>query len=160
MIRKVLGFALLLSTSVGAQEATPIRWTFPDGARTTTVKPGETIRIRLAARIENGWHLYSMKELEGGPKPTRIAMPEGQPFTLAGSIQQPDPIKSHDPNFDMDVEYYSESAEFVLPVKVAANAAAGSAKLQVTVRFQSCSDRLCLPPRTVKLERAVQVSAN
>jgi thiol:disulfide interchange protein DsbD len=157
MIRKLVVCTLLLTISALAQEAAPIRWAFPDAAQTIRVKPGQTIRIRLAARIESGWHLYSMKELEGGPKPTRIAVPEGQPFALSGSIQQPEPIKTHDPNFDMDVEFYSDSAEFVLPVKVAANAVAGSSKLQVTVRFQSCNDQLCLPPRTVKLEQPMQL---
>jgi len=33
----------------------------------------------------------------------------------------------------------------------------GLQKLLVEARYQSCNDRLCLPPKTVKLEASVEV---
>lgn len=147
---------VLLGAVVCAQEQTPIRWRFSDTGP-KSVAPGETMKVRLLAEVSDGWHLYSMKELEGGPRPTRIAVPEGQLFSLAGSIEAPTPLTMHDPNFDMDVEFWVESTEFVVPVKVAAGAKPGPAPLTITAYFQSCNDKLCLPPRTVKLELPVEV---
>jgi hypothetical protein len=40
---------------------------------------------------------------------------------------------------------------------VAANAKPGPATLMVNARYQACDNKLCLPPRTVKLELPVEV---
>ncbi|HEY0867127.1 MAG TPA: cytochrome c biogenesis protein CcdA, partial [Fimbriimonas sp.] len=52
------------------------------------------------------------------------------------------------PNFGKEVEMYSDSAWFRLPVKVSKDAK-GEQKASITVRFMSCDDRMCLPPRNV-----------
>jgi len=87
--------------------------------------------VKLVAEIEKGWHLYSMRPLEDGPIPTRIWISEGQQFQLAGPVEAPRPQAVHDPNFDMEVEFYDGSAAFVVPVRAAPNATVGVQKLQV-----------------------------
>jgi hypothetical protein len=53
----------------------------------------------------------------------------------------------------MDVEYYEGAPVFELPLK-----ATGSAKppLRVNAYFQTCNDKLCLPPKTVRLELTIK----
>jgi len=133
-------------------QSTPVKWTLTAPKPATEVKPGGRVDAVLEAEIAAGWHLYSLKKLDGGPIPTSIAIPDGQPFRLAGPIDASPPLSKHDETFDMEVESYSGSAEFKLPLEVAKDAKPGSAILTVNARFQACDDKQCLPPRTVKLE--------
>jgi thiol:disulfide interchange protein DsbD len=155
MYRRWLTIALAVALPAAAQE-NPVKWSLeaPRQAR-----PGEKIAARLTATVTEGWHLYSLKKLEGGPYPTSITVPEGQPFRLAGEIEAPAPVTVKDEAFDMEVEMYFGEAAFVVPVEVAKDAAAGDAKLVVAARFQVCDNKLCLPPRTVRSEATVRVGA-
>jgi hypothetical protein len=121
------------------------------------VKAGARFDLKLVARIEEGWHLYSMKPVEDGPIPTRLWLAEGQPLQLAGPIRAAEPEKVQDPSFGMEVELYEGQAEFTLPLRVAAGAPAGPMTVVVMASYQSCNNKVCLPPKTVKVEGAVAV---
>ena len=150
----------LLAVFAVQTESLPIAWQLTVKDRAVTVKPGAVFNARLSARIEEGWHLYALDQLEGGPIPTRITGPPEQNFELTGSIESPAPLKTRDENFDLETEYYEQSVTFTLPVRAAAKAPAGRHKLQVQVRFQACSSQLCLPPKTVKLDLDLEVARN
>ncbi|MBI4876368.1 MAG: protein-disulfide reductase DsbD N-terminal domain-containing protein [Acidobacteria bacterium] len=151
--------AILAALPLVFAAGTPVVWNFGQPALEGRAAPGATVKVKLGARIQESWRLYSLKRAEGGPIPTRITLPEGQPFALAGAIEASEPIRLHDPVFDMEIEFYAGSAEFVLPVKVAAGARPGAATLKVAARYQICDDKQCLPPRTVTLELPVTVAA-
>ena len=112
------------------------------------MKAGERFTARLVAQIQEGWHLYSMKESADGPVATRIWLPEAQPVQLAGPIKAAPPEVVQDASFNMEVEEYEGQAEFTLPLR----AMGAAQKLTVNVSYQSCNNRLCLPPKTVKVE--------
>jgi Disulphide bond corrector protein DsbC len=57
----------------------------------------------------------------------------------------------------MEVELYEGEATFTLPVGIAAGAAGGSQTLLVSASYQSCNNKICLPPKTVKMEVTVPV---
>ena len=110
---------------------------------------------QLTATIEEGWHLYSLKQLEGGPIATQIAVPPPQQFKLAGMIDAPVPLTAHEEAFDMSVEFYFGEVEFILPIEVNRDAKPGPHNLAVTARYQACDNKQCLPPKTVRLESPV-----
>jgi thiol:disulfide interchange protein DsbD len=112
------------------------------------------ITAELTAKIDDGWHLYSLTPMTDGPRPTRITLPSGQAFELAGKIEAPDPFVETDPNFGVEVEYYEESVTFKLPLKK--RPGLHDDKLLVEARYQTCTNRICLPPKTIKLEVSVQ----
>ncbi len=155
------GIMLLPASSAAAQEVpeNPVIWSLTAKEPLKPLKPGGTFNAQLTAKIERGWHLYSLDQPDGGPKPTRITVPTEQVFELADSIDSPEPRKKHDENFGMETEFYETAVTFTLPVRVGTNATAGQHKLQVQVRFQTCSDELCLPPKLMKLELAVEVAS-
>jgi thiol:disulfide interchange protein DsbD len=138
----------------------PIRWSISASLPDKPLKAGETLKLRLTAKIEEGWHLYSTEQAEGGPTPTRIALQEGQPFEQTGAIESSEPKVAMDPNFNLLTEYYEEQAHFTIPVKVAASATSGKTEARVNVTFQTCNDQLCLPPKTVKLAVEVNLAAD
>ena len=153
---KKLMFAAFAAAWLTAAPADPVAWKI-EGAPGRPVKAGVQFSVKLVAKVQEGWHLYSMKPVPDGPIPTRIWLAEGAAFQLAGSIRATEPETVQDSSFGMEVEQYEGEATFTLPVRAAPGAAAGPQTLAVNVSYQSCNNKLCLPPKTVKVEAAVTV---
>jgi thiol:disulfide interchange protein DsbD len=153
-MRKLLLTAAMAAWLMAAP-ADPVAWKLVPPA--APVKAGARFNVKLQAEVQDGWHLYSLKPMAEGPIPTRIWMAEGQPFSLAGAVQSPDPQVMQDPSFGIEVELYEGEAVFTLPVRVAPGAPPGAQKLLVSASYQSCNNKLCLPPRTVKVEVPVTI---
>jgi thiol:disulfide interchange protein DsbD len=153
---KTLVCAVLAALTLGSAAPDPVSWKLenPSGK---PVKAGARFNVKLVASIQPGWHLYSLKPMAEGPIPTRIWIAEGQPFALAGGVQAPEPTTMQDPTLNMEVEFYEGETAFTLPVKVAPGTAAGQRTLTVSGTYQTCNDKLCLPPKTVKVQVAVGV---
>ena len=154
-MKKRIGLAFL-AAALGAATLNPVAWEIQD-VSAKAVKPGERFAVRLVARIEGGWHLYSLRQLPEGPIATRIWLAEGQPFELAGQIKAERPQLTQDPGFNMELESYEGEAVFTLTVRAAPTAPAGPQKLLVAASYQACNDTLCLPPRTVMVEAPLEV---
>jgi thiol:disulfide interchange protein DsbD len=140
----------------GAQEAqlNPVRWSLEIKPTTAPLKAGDELTVKLTAKIDAGWHLYSLTLPPGGPRPTRIVLPTDQPFEMAGKIEAPDPLSDFDPNFGMETTFYEEAVTFTLPIKFTGDTP--SDKLAVNVRYQVCTKQLCLAPKTVRLEAEIE----
>lgn len=154
---KTLICGAVLAVSLAAAAPDPVAWKLQDGPA-HPVKAGSRFNVKLVAQVQEGWHLYSMKHVEDGPVATRIWVTEGEPFQLADSIKSSPPETLQDPSFNMEVELYEGEASFTLPLKVAAGAQVGAQKLVVSASYQSCNNKICLPPKTVKVELPVTVT--
>jgi DsbC/DsbD-like thiol-disulfide interchange protein len=140
-----------------AAAADPVEWKLADGPA-RTVKPGGHFTVALNARIQPGWHMYSLKPVPNGPIPTRIWIGEGQPFALAGAVRAPAATEVQDPSFNMEVETYESDVSFTLPVRVPQTTTPGTQVLLVNVSYQSCDSRVCLPPKTVKVSLPLEIA--
>ena len=110
----------------------------------STRGPGQaTIRVR--GTIISRWHVYSLSQKPGGPKPLSFSLEPARGFSL-GAARGPNPQRSFDPQFGIETETYSGSPEFTLPIRWTA-LPARTTELRIIVRYQACSDTLCLPPR-------------
>jgi len=138
---------LFLPAVVLAQN--PVSWSLESDAKGKTLKQNETFKAKLKAAIEGEWHLYAVEQPDGGPFPTKITIPENSPFQLDGKPNSPAPITKFDPNFNIDTKFFAKSAEFNLPLKAISEAKGDD--LAVNVRYQVCDDKVCLPPKTVKV---------
>jgi thiol-disulfide isomerase/thioredoxin len=134
-------------------EPNPIKWSIKNNA-SEPVKAGSRFVVELTAQVENGWHLYATERVEGGPTPTRIGISSGQSFEIAGEIDSPAPHSSFDPNFQLATDYYEGSVLFKIPVRALAN----SNKLRVQVRYQTCTQTICLAPKLLELETQIQLA--
>jgi thiol:disulfide interchange protein len=120
-------FALLALASISllpAQKVDPIQWT----------AEGAGDYIRLTAKAESPWHVYSMTT----PRPpiaTTAKLADGS----AVEVYQPDPIRKMDPNFGVETETFEGEIVFYLKTKPAGQT--------IQVRYQACTEKLCLPPR-------------
>ncbi len=146
----------ILVSAVPVAAQTPVSWSA--SARETRAKRGSTAIIEVVARIDDGWHLYALAQAPP-PIATRITLPEGQSFMLAGRIDASPPRTAFDQSFGIQTAYYEGRAAFLLPVRVADQAQSGLQAVRVQAYFQACNDQLCLPPRTVTLEVSMDVVA-
>ncbi len=135
--------ALLGVLPAPGQKLDPIKWALafePAGG----VAAGSETLGRLTARMEPGWHLYSLTT----PRPpiaTSIAL-AANPAIGAVQVYQPKPKRELDPNFNSETETFGGETVFLLRIPVLKEAAAGAAELTAQVRYQACNDKLCLPP--------------
>ena len=136
----------------------PVRWTVVGGAVTKDVVSGRTVPIIVQADIARGWHIYSLTQKSGGPIPLRIELLGAADVALRGVIKAPTPERAFDKNFGIETELYSGSPRFTIPVGVAGRSLTGIRKFQIGARYQVCSDKVCLPPRTDKLDVTLRIA--
>ena len=160
--RAAIGLIVLVSMcgiSQAQAKLDPIRWSIDTDTSRASFKPGEKLTIQVTAKMDDGWHLYSLEQEAGGPIPTRIRLPEDQPFKLADTIDSPAPRVEMDPNFNMETQFFEEEVTFSLPLVIAAGTPAGKHELKINVTYQTCTATKCLPPKLVKLVAEVTIAA-
>lgn len=146
LVAVVLFFgAMMASTGALAAAGPPKQTVWTTHVDRTDVRPGETVAIRITSTIESGWHVYSMTTPAGGPKPATFALESSPIVEPAGKALQPKPEKKFDENFQVDTEVYESTVEFVVPVRIKADAPTGSATIKGTVSFQVCDPKQCIP---------------
>lgn len=145
---------LILLLPLAAIAQNPAKWTLESNDSGRSVKSGELFRAELKAEVEVGWHLYALDQPIGGPFATTIKISEGKPFEITGDIQAEKPTIKPDPNFIVDnkpleTRFYESRATFGLDLKAKNDTRVDD--LAVDVRYQLCDDKVCLPPKTVRV---------
>lgn len=148
--------AALAALSLFAQTPEPVAWKVLPPA--TRVKAGSRFQVKLTAQIQNGWHIYGLRPVADGPIATRVWVADGQAVLSAGIVEGTDPQTMQDPAFGMEVQLYEGEVTFTVPLRLAATANPGEQKFRVNASYQSCDNKICLPPKTVKLEVPVTVA--
>ena len=121
----------------------PVDWTI-----SLKKKDEEVFTIVATATIEEHWHVYS-KDLpsDDGPAATELNFISGS-FEKVGELREiGDLIQVYDPNFMMDLNYFSH--ELVLEQDFKIN---GSENIVGEVYFMTCDEEKCLPPESIEFE--------
>ncbi len=121
----------------------PVQWSL--SAAEQPVSPGSTVVLHLHADIAAGYHLYSLTTPAGGPIPTTIFLKNASGLAQV-RVYQPAPNRHNDPNLNVPVETFSGPTDFPIQVKVKKDAAVGSMAVVAQIRYQACSDEICLLP--------------
>jgi thiol:disulfide interchange protein len=123
-----------------AAQEDPVHWTI--AASPTEVQAGDWSELTVRAELEPGWHIYALTQATP-PIATRIRLgPED--VVRSRTPKQPEPIRTFDEAFGIETEYFEEAVDFRVPFAVTSEP--GERDLTVQVRFQACTNRLCLPP--------------
>lgn len=141
--------ALLLVFSLGQRaqaqrggSASKVDWS----VSATDVAPGASGALTLEASIQDGWKMYALDS----PPPSQgvsvgiDAWPNG--LTKDGPIEQSEPKRGYDPNFDKEVSYFEGTATVRVPLAAEEGARLGERTVDGTVTFMVCTDEMCLPP--------------
>jgi thiol:disulfide interchange protein len=135
------------------QKLNPVTWSA--ALQQAAAAPGSKVAALLTARIEPGWHLYALNV----PKPiipTSIRVAES-PAVASVDVYQPKPRTVFDPNFGFNVDMYETEAVFRVEIGLAKDAPPGPLLLRFLTRFQTCNNKMCLPPRSVETAATVTV---
>jgi len=128
------------------------------------LKPGQTAKLLITAKLEPGWHLYALTQ-PAPPRAAKVTIDESGVFKLDGAVQQPKPKVYKDPNFSQPGEppFMSQAFEkevtFTAPIKVAQEAQAGKRSLIAKFSYQACDDQTCLRPTTKTFEIETMIAA-
>ena len=111
-------------------------------------RPGEQARVVVRLRLHEGWHIYSVVPAEGefAPIPTTLNVGAG-PLEKIGPIYESNPSTDNDPVLGMVLSFHKKEARLFQNLRVPESAPLGTFAVQANLRFQTCSDRVCLPPK-------------
>src|SRR5579871_719514 len=107
-------------TEIYGQKLDPVHWTLTSDSE--KAPPGSTVALRLTAKLDEGWHLYSLTTPRGGPIPTTAALADS-PAVESSSLFQPKPERQFDPNFNLDTETFKDTIPFLIKADLKKDAA-------------------------------------
>jgi thiol:disulfide interchange protein DsbD len=143
----IIAAPLLLAAYTPAAKPTIVMWSV------VSVSPTS---VKVEANVAKGWHVYALTQIQGGPKPLTFTLLQPNGFALGAPVG-PTPARAMDAEFGIQTETYSGTPEFTIPLRFKGARPAHETELKLVVRYQSCSDKLCLPP--LKEELRVKVPA-
>ena len=142
-MRILAGLLLIAASAFGAQD--PVQWKLT--LDQTAAAPGQHVLARFSGTIEPGWHLYSLTTPKGGPNSTKVSLADN-PAVASIKVYQPKPERHFDPNFQLDTETYADQVVLLLDIELKKDAATAPVELTAQARYQCCTDKVCLPPKT------------
>ena len=127
---------ILFTTTLGAYapNLNPVQWKLT----------GTPTKLTLHATIAEHYKLYSLTKPKGGPIPLEIKVRETD---WVPRIKPTQPTNS--PTLEGEID-------FEIPLKLAKPLPNEGLTLHVDLRYQSCSDQICLPPAKRELEVTLQ----
>jgi thiol:disulfide interchange protein len=156
MIRPLAICFLALASVAGAAED-PVQWTLTFDAKTAA--PGSHLLAKLTGTIQEHWHVYSMTTPPGGPNPTTASIVDN-PAVAGFKIYQAKPVRKLDPSFGIDTETFAGQYVLLFDIELKKDASAGPADIAANVRYQSCNDTICLPPKKKSATASVTIDSS
>ncbi len=144
---KMKGFLLTLLIVLGvfaaqAQIFEPVKWKFK-----ANVLNDKEAEIAASAVIEEKWHVYALKVSDKadaiGPIPTSLKLNPGKDFQLSGAPQEGKYITHFDSNFEMELNYFENTARFTQKIKYSGTK---PFKVSGVVEYMACNDERCIFP--------------
>jgi len=145
----VLISVIVLSLASKAQ-LNPVSWSF--SAKKIADK---TYEIQMKATIQNTWHLYSQNQpADAIAIPTTFSISPNPLFKADGKIKEIGKLEKYsDASLGVSANQYSNTVTFVQKIKLKANV---KTTFNGSVEYQTCDDKKCLPPKTVKFSVAIK----
>ncbi|HEY6172039.1 MAG TPA: cytochrome c biogenesis protein CcdA, partial [Candidatus Kapabacteria bacterium] len=114
------------------------------------IEQGKNFEARIKVK-QNGWHLYSSKmSPDVGPTPLTITIPSelSKTYKLVSIKEKGKVEEKFDENFGGVTKAIYGPIDVTLTLKVAPDAKVGKVPLELYLEYTSCSESICMPPRT------------
>ncbi len=123
---------IFLATGLGAfaPNLNPVLWKIT----------GTPTKLTLHASVSEHYKLYSLTKPKGGPIPLEI------------KIRETDWVKKIKPTQPTPAHTLAGEIDFEIPLKLTRPIPKEGLTLHVDLRYQSCSEQICLPPTKRELE--------
>ena len=144
-MKRILALLAVIVSMVLYAQPQPVKWS------TSNTIIEDKVNVVIHAEIAPGWHLYSQNLADGGPIPTSFYLDSSSAFAPLGKWTEGEPHVEFDPNFDMDLAFFSESADFAILLEPLQSDFIVKGELE----FMVCNDEMCLPPTYVDFRTEV-----
>lgn len=144
-MKRILALLAVIVSTVLYAQPQPVKWS------TSNTIIEDKVNLVIHAEIAPGWHLYSQNLADGGPIPTSFYLDSSSAFAPLGKWTEGEPHVEFDPNFDMDLAFFSESADFSILLEPLQSDFIVKGELE----FMVCNDEMCLPPTYVDFRTEV-----
>ncbi|MDZ4822528.1 MAG: protein-disulfide reductase DsbD family protein [Flavobacteriales bacterium] len=128
--------------TVSSQIVDPVKWNF-----TVNMLANNEAQVVATATIEEKWHVYALKVSEDpnaiGPIPTSLKLEVSSNYQTIGKVSEGKFITHFDPNFDLDLNYFEQSATFTQKIKIKAGK---PFKISGEIEYMACDESKCIFP--------------
>jgi Disulphide bond corrector protein DsbC len=123
------------------------------------VARGSSFQLAVVLRIRNGFHINARKPSADYLIPTelRANLPTG--FKSAGEISYPKGELHTFAFTKTPLSVYEDRVVLRVPLTAQPDAPLGAQKIPLKLRYQACSQEVCLPPVTLDVEAPLSVAA-
>ena len=109
-----------------------------------TAKAGKIVEAKLDLEIGADWHLFSDKPEIPGILATQVLLENSSVFTV-DRIVYPKATPEYNDVFKKDLNFYHDQVSILIYLKLQTTAS-GDIPIAGTLKYQACSNSLCLPP--------------
>ncbi|HZT31445.1 MAG TPA: cytochrome c biogenesis protein CcdA [Bryobacteraceae bacterium] len=147
---------LSLGGAAQAQKPDQVKWSLT--LEPAAAPPGSRVLAHFQGKIDPGWHVYSMTTAAAIPTTVKVA-----PNAVSERVRvfAPPPRRAFDKNFNEETETYEDQVDFLIELELKKDAPAGPVEIAAEARYQTCNDRLCIPPvrRTARATLTIDAAA-
>ncbi len=133
-----------------SSRARPKEVAFTTSIEPAEARPGDTVKLKITAKINPGWHIYTQaKTQEGdGPRKTVFDLFDTAGLEIAGDWKaDKKPESRAEPAFENQVfEYFEDEISWTIALKIPAAAPAGKKLIRVQASYQICNAQSCSFP--------------
>ena len=147
-MRKLLSIltTLVVTVCANAQMLDPVHFTSK-----LEMPSGDEAQIVFAAKIDNGWHVYSTGLGNDGPISATFNPVKMDGVKTIGSLtHKGKEISQFDNMFGMKLRYFEGSVTFIQKIKFTKP----DYSIDCYLEFGACNDETCLPPTQVSLTKS------
>jgi hypothetical protein len=123
------------------------------------VARGMSFQVAVVMKIRSGFHVNARQVTEDYLIPTdlRADVPAG--FKLGDVIYPKGTLQTFAFSKDKPLNVYTDTVVVRLPLTVLADAPLGAQHVALKLKYQACSQEICLPPVTKEVEATLNVVA-
>lgn len=140
-------FFLCGTSALFAQILQPVKWSYA----AKKISKTEAVLL-IKATIDNGWHIYSTHQKEGGPVKTSVTFTPSKDYVINGALAEPKPVTKFEKVFNLNVSYFEKTVIFQQKIKLKKDQTSIKGQLEYMV----CNDKQCLPPDNVDFNISVK----
>ena len=105
---------------------------------------GENLYLLFNVEIDDGFHIYSVHP-EKSLSPTYIDIIDSVYFSILGIINEPEPLKKFDKNFNQDIYYHKNNIKLVKNLKLSDSLENNNYKVNGIFEYYACDESMCIP---------------
>jgi hypothetical protein len=120
-----------------------------------TAKIGSTAQVKVSLQLREGYHCNSNKPSDEYLIPLKLTWAAGP--LESPEVSYPAPQMEKYSFSDKPLSVYTGSFELVTKFKVSASATPGQAFLTGKIRYQACTDRMCLQPKNIDVSVPIDI---